>query len=119
MIAPIGSLNLPLAVRSPRNSPRYGCVTSSLEAPTESDRVSGVWLRRSFAAAAKSVCGPTNCTACDRAPFDIGPQSLFVAYYVPAEMGCFIPLGWPMPQYVLDLYVEHRVETNGLIKGVQ
>jgi hypothetical protein len=38
-----------------------------------------------------------------------------VAYYVPAEMGCFIQLGWDIPQYVLDLYCEHRVQTNGLI----
>ena len=32
-------------------------------------------------------------------------------------MACFIALGWAMPDYVLDLYVEHRVETNGLIKS--
>jgi DNA polymerase I len=55
-----------------------------------------------------------------QAPFNTGPRSLFVAYYIPAEMSCFIQLGWQMPQYALDLYVEHRVETNGLappIKG--
>jgi DNA polymerase I len=50
-----------------------------------------------------------------QAPFDTGPNSLFVAYYIPAEMGCFIKLGWDIPQYALDLYVEHRVQTNGLI----
>jgi hypothetical protein len=47
-------------------------------------------------------------------PFDIGPESLTVAYYASAEMGCFLALGWPMPANVLDLYVEHRRETNGL-----
>ena len=51
-----------------------------------------------------------------QAPFDVGHRSLFVAYYAPAEMGCFIELGWKMPDYVLDLYVEHRVATNGIVK---
>ena len=31
-----------------------------------------------------------------------------------AELGCFLALGWPLPARVLDLYVEFRVETNGL-----
>jgi hypothetical protein len=48
-----------------------------------------------------------------RAPFDVGPDSLFVAYFASAELGCFLELGWPLPDNVLDLYVEHRVETNG------
>jgi DNA polymerase I len=51
--------------------------------------------------------------ALDRAPFDVGPDALFVAYYATAEFGCFLQLGWPLPQNVIDLYVEHRVETNG------
>jgi DNA polymerase-1 len=46
-------------------------------------------------------------------PFDIGPDSLMVAYFASAELGCFISLGWPMPQNVLDLYVEFRCLTNG------
>ena len=49
-----------------------------------------------------------------KAPFDTGPAALFVAYYASAEMGCFLELGWALPKNVLDLYVEHRVETNGL-----
>jgi DNA polymerase I len=48
-----------------------------------------------------------------RAPFDVGTDVLFVAYFASAEFGCFLELGWPLPEYVLDLYVEHRVETNG------
>jgi DNA polymerase I len=52
--------------------------------------------------------------ALDRAPFDVGPEALFVAYYASAEMGCFLELGWPLPENVLDLFVEHRVETNGV-----
>src|SRR3954452_12062710 len=47
-------------------------------------------------------------------PFDCGPDSLFVAYYVSAELGCFLALGWPMPANILDLYAEHRCATNGL-----
>jgi hypothetical protein len=47
-------------------------------------------------------------------PFPIGPDSLFVAYYASAELGCFLALGWPMPENVLDLFVEFRKHTNGL-----
>jgi DNA polymerase I len=46
-------------------------------------------------------------------PFDVGHDTLFVAYFASAELGCFLELGWPLPDNVLDLYVEHRVETNG------
>jgi hypothetical protein len=28
-----------------------------------------------------------------RSPFDCGPDSLFVAYYASAELGCFLALG--------------------------
>ena len=31
-----------------------------------------------------------------------------------AELGAFLALGWPLPEAVLDLYVEFRAETNGL-----
>jgi DNA polymerase-1 len=41
-------------------------------------------------------------------------QSLLVAYYTPAELSCFLALGWPMPTRVLDLYAEFRAITNGL-----
>jgi hypothetical protein len=47
------------------------------------------------------------------APFDVGANSLFVAYFASAEFGCFLELGWPLPRNVLDLYPEHRVQTNG------
>jgi DNA polymerase I len=51
--------------------------------------------------------------ALTKAPFNIGSDALFVAYFASAEFGCFLELGWPLPANVLDLYVEHRVETNG------
>ena len=47
------------------------------------------------------------------APFNTGPDSLFVAFYASAELGCFLALDWPLPVRVLDLYVEFRAETNG------
>lgn len=49
----------------------------------------------------------------DEPPFDIGPESLFVAYFASAEMGCFLSLGWELPARVLDLFVEFRCMTNG------
>ena len=47
------------------------------------------------------------------APFDIGPTSLFTAFYASAELNCFLALGWRMPARVLDLYAEFRRLTNG------
>jgi len=47
------------------------------------------------------------------APFPTGSDSLFVAYFASAEIGIFIANGWPLPMYVLDLYAEFRVFTNG------
>lgn len=47
-------------------------------------------------------------------PFRIDPDVLFVAYYAPAELSCFLALGWPLPARILDLYVEFRAGTNGL-----
>lgn len=49
-----------------------------------------------------------------RPPFPTGEDALFVAYYSPAEMGCFLALGWPMPARILDLFCEFRNLTNGL-----
>ena len=56
---------------------------------------------------------------CKAAPFPVCPLALFVAYYSPAELGCFRALGWPIPENVLDLYVEFRCQTNGreLVSG--
>ncbi len=47
-------------------------------------------------------------------PFDVqNPKSLFVSYSACAELLCHKSLGWPMPNSVLDLYVEFRNITNG------
>ena len=47
-------------------------------------------------------------------PFDTGPQTVVVSYHAPAEMGCLLERGWPLPENVIDLFAEHRVETNGV-----
>ena len=47
------------------------------------------------------------------APFDIGPDTLVVAYFAPAEMQCFMALGWPRPENLIDLFAEFRRLTNG------
>jgi DNA polymerase I len=51
--------------------------------------------------------------ALKKAPFDTGKDSLFVAYYASAEIGCFLELGWPLPSNILDLFTEYRCTTNG------
>lgn len=47
------------------------------------------------------------------APLSFGPNDLLVAYMATAELKCFIELGWSLPSYVLDLYVEFKRYTNG------
>ncbi len=49
-----------------------------------------------------------------QAPFPTDRGALFVAYYASAELGCFLALGWPLPEAVLDLFAEFRAGTNGL-----
>ena len=48
-----------------------------------------------------------------QAPFSVGNDALFVAYYASAELDCFHALGWQAPQNVLDLFCEFRCLTNG------
>jgi len=46
--------------------------------------------------------------------YPVHDKALIVAYFASAEMGCHIPLGFQIPPYLLDLYTEFRVRTNGL-----
>jgi DNA polymerase I len=46
-------------------------------------------------------------------PFPHGDDTVIVAYMAAAEISCYLALGWPLPKYVLDLYVEFRRHTNG------
>ena len=47
-------------------------------------------------------------------PLPMGENSLYVAYYAPAEIGCHLTLGWSLPKHLLDLFCEFRCLTNGL-----
>jgi hypothetical protein len=47
-------------------------------------------------------------------PIPAGADSLFVAYYASAEFGCYLARGWPMPERILDLFVEFSRAANGL-----
>ena len=47
------------------------------------------------------------------APYPTGPDTLFVAYYASAEIGCHLALNWSAPSNVLDLFAEFRTLTNG------
>ena len=47
-------------------------------------------------------------------PYSVGPNSLFIAYYASAEIGCHLALGWPKPVRILDLFTEFRCHTNGI-----
>src|SRR3954451_17940769 len=39
-------------------------------------------------------------------PFPIANDTVLVAYYASAELGCFKALGWPQPRFILDLFTE-------------
>jgi hypothetical protein len=47
-------------------------------------------------------------------PFPTGANTLFIAYYASAEIGCHLALGFPLPAHILDLYAEFRNLTNGI-----
>lgn len=46
-------------------------------------------------------------------PYPTDADTLLVAYFASAEVGCHLALGWPAPERVLDLFTEFRVATNG------
>jgi DNA polymerase-1 len=48
-------------------------------------------------------------------PFDIGPDTLFVAYSAQAEMMCFIALGWRFPAHIFDQHTAYLAATNILL----
>jgi hypothetical protein len=45
-------------------------------------------------------------------PFDIGPDTLFVAYSAWAELTCFQVLGWTFPVYVYDQHTAFLAASN-------
>jgi DNA polymerase-1 len=48
-------------------------------------------------------------------PFDIGPDTLFVAYSAWAEMTCFMELGWKFPVHIFDLHTAYLAASNILL----
>jgi DNA polymerase I len=48
-------------------------------------------------------------------PFDIGPDTLFVAYSAWAELTCFMTLGWKFPVHVFDLHTTYLAASNILL----
>src|ERR1700730_3477012 len=47
-------------------------------------------------------------------PYPTDADTLFIAYYASAELGCHRTLNWPQPRRILDLFCEFRNRTNGL-----
>jgi len=48
-------------------------------------------------------------------PFDVGPDTLFVAYSAWAEMTWFMTLGWQFPIHVYDLHTAYLATSNLLL----
>jgi DNA polymerase family A len=48
-------------------------------------------------------------------PFDIGNDTLFVAYSAWAEMTCFHVLGWKFPAHIFDQHTAYLAATNVLL----
>jgi hypothetical protein len=48
-------------------------------------------------------------------PFDVGPDTLFVAYSAWAEMTCFLTLGWKFPEHIFDQHTAYLAASNVLL----
>jgi hypothetical protein len=48
-------------------------------------------------------------------PFDIGHDTLFVAYSAWAELTCFMVLGWQFPTHIFDLHTAYLAASNTLL----
>jgi hypothetical protein len=48
-------------------------------------------------------------------PFDIGPDTLFVAYSAWAEMTIFLTLGWKFPVHIFDQHTAYLAASNVLL----
>ena len=48
-------------------------------------------------------------------PFDVGPNTLFVAYSAQAELTIFEVLGWAFPIHVYDLHTAYLANSNILL----
>lgn len=52
---------------------------------------------------------------CRNPPFDIGPDTIFVAYSAWAEMTCFKVLNWKFPVHIFDLHTSYLAVSNILL----
>jgi hypothetical protein len=68
-------------------------------------------VAREFFSGQEIALGRKQLLALRQSPFS-GDAAIF-AYYASAEAGCFLQLGWT-PQNFVDLFIEHRLQTNGL-----
>jgi DNA polymerase I len=48
-------------------------------------------------------------------PFDVGSDTLFVAYSAWAEITCFMTLGWKFPIHIFDLHTAYLAASNILL----
>ncbi|MCL7406458.1 DNA polymerase [Paradonghicola geojensis] len=55
----------------------------------------------------------------DKCPFPTGSEHLFVGYFASAEWGCFLQLGWEIPERIIDLYAEFRLHMNGRLAAAR
>ena len=50
-------------------------------------------------------------------PYPVGRDSIFVAFYASAELGCHLALDWPLPENVFDLYDDFSVFVRSVKRG--
>ena len=48
-------------------------------------------------------------------PFDVGADTLFIAYSAWAELTCFMQLGWQFPVHIFDLHTAYLATSNILL----
>ena len=84
---------------NPGDRPNPVCVVAQ---ELKSGKTESVWLEGEDAGDLKSP------------PYSTGKDAIFISFYAPAEMSCHLALGWQMPANLVDLFAEHRVQTNGL-----
>ena len=49
--------------------------------------------------------------------FPVDPETSIIVFDGEITMACWIKLGWPKPGHIIDLWIEMRARTNGLIKA--
>jgi DNA polymerase I len=53
------------------------------------------------------------CEPGESIPNPLPPDALYIAFSAAAEWGCFLALGWDLPEHICDLHFEYRCQTNG------